>query len=350
LSRYYKIDINSGQYVFTNQVNGKLDPGALRVELQLEETSYATPTGQSLVTIWGVPLVENAGKSGNKQKGGPSGNIPGISQASDLNNLDITVSAGMQNGLPFATQNVADNQQGVLVTGYILQAYGNWMDVNQSIGLVISSGFTTTQDDPANIVVTWKKGQKLADALQQTFQTAYPNLKPDINISSNLVLPSDEATQFDTVQALAPWVKQISQQIIGGNYPGVDMWVTNGVIKVFDYGTNTNTPITIKFIDMMGQPTWLNTQEISFATVMRADIDIGSYIQLPELSAQQSITTPQSDSQYRNKSAFKGTWQVSQIRHVGDSRAASALSWVSIYQAYSNMAPEDITAGLDTAA
>jgi hypothetical protein len=341
LSRFYKIDINNGQYVFTNQVNGKLDSGALRVELQLEATSYATPTGQSSVILWGVPLVENAGKSGNKQKGGGSGNIPGISQASDLNNLDIEISGGMQDGLPFATQNVADHQQGILTKGYILQAYGNWMDVNQSIGLVVSSGINTTQADPANIVISWKKGQKLADALEQTFKTAYPNLKPDIKISDNLVLPSDEATQFDTVQAMAPWVKQISKQIIGATYPGVDMWISNGVIKIFDYGTNGDSPVPIKFVDMMGQPTWLSSTEISFATVMRADIDIGTYIKLPELSAQQSVTTPQSDSQYRNKSAFKGTWQVSQIRHVGDSRAASALSWVTIYQAYSNQPPED---------
>jgi hypothetical protein len=334
VSRYYKIDIGNGQYVFTNQVNGKLDPGALRVEIQVEVAPFATPTGQSLVTIWGVPL--------NK-----SGNIPGIAQTSDLNQLSITVSGGMQDGLPLASRNTP--HAGVLVSGEVIQAYGNWIDVNQSIGLVINSAGDTTKANPANIVLAWKKGQKLADALQQSLHTAFPTYDLNIKINDNLVLQQDETATYDTLQEFAPYLMQVSQSIIKTNYPGVNIWIGNNVINATDLSTAAK-PVSIDFVDLMGQPTWLNTQQISFSTVMRADISIDTVVQLPELSQKQSITTPQSMSQYRNRSAFQGQWQVSQARHVGDSRAPSALSWISTFQAFSLQTPEDISSPEATAA
>jgi hypothetical protein len=333
LSRYYKVDIGSGQFVFTNQLNGKLDPGALRVELQIEVAPFATPTGQSLVTIWGVPLTK-------------SGNIPGISQTSDLNQMAVTVSGGMQDGLPLATRNTP--HAGVLISGMVLQAYGNWMDVNQSIGLVISSAGDTTKANPANIVLAWKKGQKLADALQQTLATAFPTYKLNIKINDNLVLQQDETGTYDTLQQLAPYVQQVSQSIIKTNYPGVNLWIGDNVINATDL-SSPGTPVVIDFVDLMGQPTWLNTQEISFSTVMRADISIDTVVQLPALSQQQSITNPDSLSQYRNRSAFQGQWQVTQARHIGDSRAANAMSWISTFQAFSLQAPEEVTSPVATA-
>lgn len=327
MSRYYNIDIGSGQYVFTNEVNGKFNPGALRIEMQIEVAQYATPTGNSLVTIWGVPLVQ-------------SGKIPGISQTSDLNDLYIVVSGGMQNGLPLATSNAG--RRGVLVSGQIQQAFGNWMDVNQSIQLVISAAGDVTKAKPANIVLSWKKGQKLADVLQQTLHNAFPTYNLNIRINDNLVLQADETATYDTLQSLSPYVLEVSQSIIKGDYPGVNIWIGDNVINVTDLSTQNN-PVTIDFVDLMGQPTWLDTQQISFSTVMRADISIDTVIQLPALSNRQSVSSAQANSRYRNRSAFQGQWRVNQVRHVGDSRAPSALSWVSTFQAASLLAPEDVT-------
>jgi hypothetical protein len=334
MSRFYRINIGSGKYIITNQVNGKLDPGALRVEIDVQAAQYATPTGQSTVVIWGVPL-------------NPQGGFPGVSQASDLNNLPVVVSGGMQSGLPLATNDAP--QAGVLVLGQIFQAYGNWMGVAQSIGLVITPSDGVTQAAPADIVVNWKKGQKLGDVLNQTLSTAYPQLKLNINVSDKLVLTADEMACYDTIQQLAPYIQNVSQKIIGGDYPGVNLWIGNGVINVFD-GTTQSNPKAINFIDMIGQPTWLGAATISFSTVMRGDLGIGDVIKLPELSGQQSITTPQSQSQARNKASFQGTWTITQARHVGDSRAPSAMSWISVFQAISNTASPAVTSSLATAA
>lgn len=335
MSRFFKVDINNGQYVFTNQrKDGTLDPGAWRVEFDVQAAAYATPTGQSTVTIWGVPL--------NPQSG-----FPGISQASDLNNLPVTVSGGMMKGLPLASADAP--QAGVLISGVINQAYGNWMDVNQTLNLVITSDGGATQASPADLVVNWKKGDELSAALKQTLSTAYPSVKLNINLKENLVLPADEVACYDTIQQLAPYVKQVSQTILGGTYPGVDMWIGNGVINVFDGSSETN-PVTVKFVDLIGQPTWLGAFEISFSTVMRADLGVGGIVKLPELSQLQSTTTPQSQSLGRNKSSFTGTWTTSMARHVGDSRAPNAMSWISVFQAFSNQAPQAATSDQATAA
>lgn len=354
MSRYYKIDINNGQYVFTNKrADGTLDPGGLRVEIDVQAAPMAAPTGQSMVTVWGVPLQ-------------PTGNFPGISQASNLNNLPVTVSGGMQKGLPLASADA--NQAGVLIKGVINQAYGNWMDVAQSLVLVITSDGGATQAAPANIVVNWKKGAELSAALQQTLSTAYPKLKLDVHITKNLVLQSDEVATYSTIQQLAAYVKKVSAAILGGTYSGVDIWINNDVIDVYDNvtpdqksalaNTQSTTPqaggtgavTTINFVDLIGQPTWLDAFTISFSVVMRGDLTVGSQVKLPEISQLQSITSPQSLSLARNKSAFTGTWGISMARHVGDSRAPTAMSWISVFQAYSNLAPQAATSPANTSA
>jgi hypothetical protein len=325
VSRYYKIDINNGQYIVTNQrPDGTLDPGGLRVEFDINAAPYATPTGQSTVIIWGVPL--HAG-----------GGFPGISQPSNLNLKPVSVSGGMQKGLPLASADA--NQNGILIVGQILQAFGNWIDVAQNIGLVITGAGEATQSDPANIVVNWKKGTKLADALTQTLTTAYPGMKSNVHIDDRLVLTADETHTSDTIQQLAMYVKDVSMDILPNPYAGVDLWVGNNVINVFDGSTET-TPKTINFVDQIGQPTWLEAFKISFSTVMRADIQIGDFVKLNEINNLQSISSPQSQSISRNKNAFTGVWIITAVRHVGDSRAPAGNAWISVFEATSRQDPE----------
>jgi hypothetical protein len=42
-------------------------------------------------------------------------------------------------------------------------------------------------DKPRNLVLDWKKGTMLSDALQQTLKTGFPGVKANINISSQLI-------------------------------------------------------------------------------------------------------------------------------------------------------------------
>jgi hypothetical protein len=312
---------------FTNQIGGKYARGAPLVELDIPIAGYAEPAGQATAIIWGVSLAQ-------------------ISQGADFQGAPVTISGGMQAGLPLATA-AAATQQGVLVSGIVLQSYGNWMGVNQSLGLTISTDGGVTQDVGCNLHFTWPKGQLLADMIKQTLAIAYPSLTPNINISPSLVLPADEPGVYYTIQQFARYVKNVSQDIVNGSnpnafYPGVDIVIKDKTINIFDGSTQT-TPKQINFQDLIGQPTWIDAYDIQFNTVMRADISIGDTIQLPSQLQFLSLTGANSQSQARSQTAFQGTWTVNFIRHVGNSRAPDAQSWITTFRAYSNQAPPATT-------
>lgn len=305
--RYYKIVV--GDRTWESYTGGKNVPGALNVELDIPVTAYASPFGAGGVSIWGVSLQD-------------------IGQASDFNGKNITIYAGFQKGLPLANP----GQSGIIVQGSVFQATGNWIDVNQNLFFVIQPS-TGTNATPENIILNWKKGTKLADALQTTLSTALPDLTLDIKISDNLVLAADEYGYYQTLTQFASYVKIASQNIIGGNYAGVDMTISDTTIKIYDGSTQTS-PTQIAFQDMIGQPTWLNNLTVQTHFAMRADLAVGDYIKFPaaQTTTNPGSTFPGGPSQ---KSVFQGVFQINQMRHVGNFRQPDAESWVTVVDANS---------------
>lgn len=331
MSRYYRIVVgaetaapvggtasqNAGA-VWTNQVNGKCDLGAQTVEWDINVTQFATPASQAFVRIWG-PSKEQ------------------ISQASDFNGASIQVYAGMQSGLPLASDE-ANGQSGLILSGQIFQAFGNWQGINQTLDFVVTVDGGATQSQPAPLSFLWKKGQKMGDVLNQTLRIAYPQYSVDVQVSPDLVLPQDESGVYQTLQQFAAYVKGVSQSILGGNYRGVQVSLRNGVLSAYDGTQSTPTPTALKIQDLVGQPTWLGAFTVQFNTVMRADLDVGSQITFPVSAGAQAVTSAQSQSNARNKDAFSGTWTIVYIRHVGNSRAPDAQNWITTFQAVSNVA------------
>lgn len=316
--RYYKIDIGDGALVYESFVNGQNDPGALLVELDVPVTTFTQPFGLAYITIWGISLKT-------------------IGQASDLNNKKIKVYAGMQKGLPLANP----KQAGLIVQGYVLQAFGNWIGTTQNLCFNIAGGDgpngTGSNAAPKNIVVNWKTGQPLGTAIAATLSTAFPGIKQSINIGSNLVLPNDEVGPFNTLEQLATYVKSMSKMINKDpNYVGVDISLINDEIKVYDGNvdgapTAPKQPTQIAFTDLIGQPTWIGPQMIQTKTVMRADLAVGDPIKLPK---SQATTTSASLSQYRQNSVFQGQFQIATIHHVGNSRQPDANAWITTIDAF----------------
>jgi hypothetical protein len=76
---------------------------------------------------------------------------------------------------------------------------------------------------------------------------------------------------------------------------------------------------------------------------MRADLTVKSTVKLPLLAGVQAITTAGSGSNARAANTFTGTWQINYVRHVGNSRAPDAQSWISTFQAITNTASPAIT-------
>jgi hypothetical protein len=323
--RYYSIvitDPNSGAIVrpkslaslnlpatWTSFVNGQTLPGAMNVEIDAYISAFATPTADTFVRIWGVSIEE-------------------IGQANDLRGKNIQVFGGMQKGLPLANP----QQAGLLFEGFILRAYGNWIGTDQTLDLNVQAGTspngTGSIATPKNLVHNWTKGAQLSDSIKNTLTTAFPGYSVDVNISSKLVTTETDVGYYQTPAQYAQYIKDVSKSIVGGDYAGVDILLKQKAFSVYD-GSTQKTPIQIDFKDLLGQPTWIGTQQIQFKTVMRADISVGDYVKLPPT---QTTTTSQGaipdGSSQRANSIFQGTFIVTgPVRHVGNFRQSDAASW-----------------------
>lgn len=305
------------QATYTSYPNGQVQPSALDIEMDVSVAANATPAGQgdtgSIVRVWGISLQE-------------------ITQAFNLNNNLISVYGGFQKGLPLANP----AQAGLLFSGWIQQAYGNWIETDMTLDLVIQAGTgpngsnnTGSHAHPANLVLNWQKGQNLSAALQQTLSTAFPGKTVQINISPNLVSQSaPQIGTYATLGELASAVQQTSKTVINqSSYPGVQIVFQQNTIKVFD-GTTKTTAKQILFQDLIGQPTWMGPNTAQIKCPMRADINVGDQVTLPQA---QFTTTPQSYSNLRNNSGFTGSWQVNSVRHIGRFRQPTADAWVSVF-------------------
>ena len=309
--RYYTInflDPKTRKVVktYTSFPGNQTDLGALDIELDLlvKDQTAATLTG-AFVAIYGVPITD-------------------IKQASNFNGYLVEVFAGMQKGLPLANP----TQAGLLMSGLILQAYGNWIGVEQTLTLQIVGGpdGPGSPENPKNLVLTWRAGQNLASAITTTLQTAFPGCTVNCNLSPNLVLSHDETGYYQSLEQFGYIVRHLSVSLMGKDYPGVSIVLKEKVFTVYD-GTSQAKPKEIVFTDLIGQPTWVAANTIQMAVVMRADISIGDYLTLPKTAI---TTTPASFSQERTNSIFQGTYIVNSVRHVGRFRQADAGSWVTV--------------------
>ncbi|EIS0356584.1 hypothetical protein LY020_004973, partial [Salmonella enterica] len=127
---------------------------------------------------------------------------------------------------------------------------------------------------------------------------------------------------------------------------GVEIAVVDGnEIRVYDNDFDTHRakkpeesaayrrdhPTQLQFTDLIGQPTWIKYNTVSVPCVMRGDIQVGDYILMPKES--RPIIQAASYSQFRDESAFKGLFQVTLVRLLGNSRQPDANSWVTVLEA-----------------
>jgi hypothetical protein len=88
-------------------------------------------------------------------------------------------------------------------------------------------------DKPRNLVLDWKKGTMLSDALRQTLQAGFPGVTANINISSQLVAPQDNIGYYETLRELEAYLRPLSFQILTGkkDYTGVGCCLINAEAK-----------------------------------------------------------------------------------------------------------------------
>lgn len=294
-----------------SQTSQGSDPGALDVELDIVQSAYHTPGGGSFFRLYGIPLSQ-------------------ITQSANLNqpspnqtNIDIYV--GMATGLPLANP----SQQGLVVSGTVFPAFGNWIGTSQTIDLMLSPIQSNSANTPVNIVHNQPAGMPMGTAVQNALTTAFPSSKLKINVSQNLIFPNVQIGMYGTLAQYAGWVKDASQKLLGGTYSGVFMGQNGKSIVGFDNKTQgSSSTKAISFNDLIGQPTWYGLNQVSMKTVMRGDVGLGDTITLPNTIA---TVQAQSAPQFRQNSGFQGKFFVSKIRHMGRFRQPTGEAWVSVF-------------------
>ncbi|MDE2104414.1 MAG: hypothetical protein KGL39_44660 [Patescibacteria group bacterium] len=239
--------------------------------------------------------------------------------------MQVTLKGGMAAGLPLANP----KQAGVLIVAEVFQSVGNWEGTDMTLDLVVVPS-TYSYEHPGNIVLNWVAGQSLSTALQQCLQVAYPQYPIVLNLSANLVSDQTHTGRYATLEGLAQWVSQFTRRKLLNE---VSITIQAGKIQIFDSLYNP-APIAIDFADMVGQPTWIEPNIMQVKTVMRADVMVGSMIQMPKglVSAPGFILTAANalPSSLKYRSSFSGKFFVKELRQIGNFRTPDGASWVTL--------------------
>jgi hypothetical protein len=316
-------------------VNGVNDPGALNIEFDIE---YTAGSSNGSVKIYGIPQSV-------------------ISESTYLTGMGIQLFGGFTEGLPLANDQVP--HQGLLASGTIYPAFGNWTGNELSLECIITN-IINGQGGPTdvkNIIHNMPQGTPLSSAIQSALSTAFPNSKFLVNISNSLKLNYPDQGFYQSIEQYQNYVKQLSHDLLGTpkttGYQGVQMFPTGwGNYLVSDF-TNMGYSIPIQFEDLVGQPTWIDVNTIQVKTVLRSDLNAawngGNNVSItlpyniPVTTVSQSaalgFNSPgQGNNNYQHGNAllFSGQWIVNKIRHIGKFRQPTGTDWVTVINAISD--------------
>ena len=326
MGRWYSLSIGQG----ANAINYTAPEGegcrGLNVELDITVMANDIANSGAYFRVWGIPL----------QQLGP--NYPLVGQP-------VSISAGMsQNGLPLAKP----SQRGLLASGIVFQAFGNAIGLDRTLDVIFNPGSIAPQGTGSNpkpqarnIVLNWTKGQPLQQALQQTLQTAFPDIPiGSMNLSPNLVAPQDQIGFHGNIAELALYVRRVSQDIVKtANYPGVSIAINGGKFTIGDGTTPQQSNAKIAFEDLIGNVTWIGPNTVQFKTVMRADVKFLDVVTLPQNAV--VYYGPNTVPEINQQTLFQGSFTIQKIRHVGNYRSAEADGWVTIFDATAPVAVSD---------
>jgi hypothetical protein len=198
----------------------------------------------------------------------------------------------------------------------------------------VRARITGTDAKPVNLTYVWRKGTTLQAAVTQALQIAFPGAVVTGSWSSSLVYTEDQPFSYKTLPQFARWVSDTSHAINPDpTYLGAQIVATANGFRLFD-GTSPPKSKEISFLDLIGQPTWIDAGTMQFKTVLRADLNVGDLITMPQ--GTNVINTVNSFTRFRNETAFQGQFQIRSIRHLGNSRSTSADSWCSLIDTYAS--------------
>jgi hypothetical protein len=164
---------------------------------------------------------------------------------------------------------------------------------------------------------------------------AFPQGDANIGISDKIKLGFQDAGMYGNLNQYANYVQKLSQSVMGiKNYPGVNMTSKGDGINVWD-GTKALGFGVISFFDLIGQPTWIDINEVQVKCMMRGDIQQGWYVSIPSTIFTLSPTAiaglaPRGSPQ-RDNVSIPGSGFVKRVLHIGDFRNPDGVGWSTTY-------------------
>lgn len=314
MSRFYLLNIldKGGKVVkaWTSHPNGNYDPRAQNIIFDIPVTSYDVPSGGSVVTMEGVSLTA-------------------LNENKNYAGYYLELYAGMAHGLPLANIQPAP---ALILQGQILEAFGNWVGNEMNLSFVIAA----TGREPGNFSFTWTKGQTLQSALTNTFNTAMPGITQQYAISSALVATHTEHGYYTHLEHFAQHIYDRTAGLasMGANYPGVRIAYQRGKLVLWDQTEQQPTTKLLRFEDLVGQPTWTDSDTLDVTVVLRPDIQVGDKVRMPQILASLPgivTTIPSVNNAFQDYIlTFSGEFFVTKLRYLADFRASQGQYWVSV--------------------
>ncbi|WP_050861654.1 hypothetical protein [Enterobacter kobei] len=289
----------------------------LQLEFDVLMAGYDEVTAGTSIALYGIPISM-------------------IKQSANLAGCEVNLYAGFWDGLPLANP----KQFGLIIHGVISRPFGNWMGTHQSLNFIVNPTASVDKGQEKPITIDGKAGEPFSDVLRRALKNSFPNFKIEISISDKLVTNEDPRGVYDRLAALAASMRSQSYHVMNNEkYSGVQMVMQNKTILVFDNTGGKGGAIQILPHELIGQPTWIEFNTVSFKCPLRSDLRAGDTVKLPvditsgpgQLLA---VSDGRSNSATRSGLTFSGEFQIKSVRHVGDYLSAdNSNSWVTIYEA-----------------
>lgn len=315
----------AGPYTWTSAPGGIPDPSALLVEFDCITGPLRSPVlPGSRITVHGISLkyldqAQNFAPVLTSQTG----------QQSQF--WSLRLDAGfIAPGLPL--EDTAHT--GTIIEANVIESYGNWIGTDMSLTFVVGPF-----NPHGNFTMSWRKGTPLADALHTTLDPVFGAGNVKVTLASTYVSAWDKLPSHETLTGLARWLYADTKDQPGG--PVTVNW-SRGQVAVTDRASSTASPVVhqVQWTELMGQPTWVASNTLSVQLVMRGDLVVNDYIELPQsinghaASGQPSLVTVSVDNTaaIKYQSTFGGRYQITQLRYLGNSRSTDSTGWSVVVQ------------------
>ena len=306
--RFYTINIlpiGGAPIIYTSIGDLGDNYSALQIDLDIYQAQGHTPAPLGSINIYGVSFDD-------------------ISQKTNLEGAAIQVYIGMTVGYSIVTPRV-----GLIVSGQILQAFGNWQGTNVALSLMVSSNAVNPAED-INLSFNWIKGTPLADAVTTTLTTGFIGSLVTGSYLPSLIYTETQVGNYPNLLTFTQYINELSKKLNPDSlYAGATIVPTATGFTLTD-GSGLPQVTIINYQDLVGNITWLSYATISVKVIMRPDLDVGDYITFPTYAP---VVNTAIFAQARNSVNFAGVFRITQLRHSGMSRQANADSWVTIIDA-----------------